>query len=114
MKKIVLAVGFCFSVLLLKAQQAQETPEAQVAHKIANKMADSLGLTNQQRAKVFTINMELSKKKKEARKKSTDRTTVGQELQQIEGTRNAMYKSVLTTKQYNLYLQKKRNLVNNN
>jgi hypothetical protein len=113
MKKICLVVGFCFSLVMLKAQQ-QEPPEAQVAHKIANKMADSLSLTNQQRAKLFAINMELSKKKKEARKKSTDRTVVGQELQQIEGTRNAMYKTVLTEEQYGLYLQKKRNLVNNN
>lgn len=113
MKKIVIVVVLFFSVQAMKAQQ-REASEAQVAHKIANKMADSLGLTNQQRAKIFSINMDLSKKKKEARKKSTDRTVVGQELQQIEGTRNAMYKTVLTQEQYMLYLQKKRNLVNNN
>jgi hypothetical protein len=113
MKKIIVIVALFFFVSTLKAQQ-QETPEAKVAHKIANKMTDSLGLTNQQRAKIFSINMDLSKKKKDARKKSTDRSIVGQELQQIEGTRNAIYKTVLTQEQYTLYLQKKQNLVNNN
>jgi hypothetical protein len=113
MKKIFGFTILLFAVFTACAQQ-QETPEAQVAHKIANKMADSLGLTNQQRANLFAINMELSKKKKEARKKSTDRAIVGQELQKIEGTRNGMYKTVLTQEQYSLYLQKKRNLVNNN
>lgn len=113
MKKIFFFTVLFFAALKVCAQQ-QATPEAQVAHKIANKMADSLQLTNQQRAKIFAINMDLSKKKKDARKKSTDRVVVGQELQQIEGTRNAMYKTVLTAEQYNLYLQKKQNLVNNN
>jgi hypothetical protein len=113
MKKIFVFVVLFFAVLTVCAQQ-QESPESKLAHKIANKMADSLGLDNQQRAKIFNINMELSRQKKLARKKSTDRSVVGQELQQLEGTRDGMYKTVLTTEQYSLYLQKKRNLVNNN
>lgn len=112
MKKI-----FCIIMLLLfnlNFLQAQETPAAQLSHKIANKIADSLSLNNQQRAKLFGINMELFRKKTEARKKSTNRAIVGKELQQIEGSRDAMYKEILTQEQYTLYLQKKKNLVNNN
>lgn len=107
---------FCILTLFffpLSFVHAQEAPAAQLSHKIANKVADSLNLNNQQRAKIFGINMELSRKKTEARKKSADRVAVGKDLQQIEGSRDAMYKEILTQEQYTLYLQKKRNLVNN-
>lgn len=112
MRKIFCILTFLF--FTLSFLHAQETPAAKLSHRIANKVADSLGLNNQQRAKLFGINMELFRKKTEARKKSADRVVVGKDLQQIEGNRDAMYKEILTQEQYILYLQKKRNLVNNN
>ena len=112
MKKIIfltlLSISFSGSIM------AQQTPAAQLAHKIADKMKDSLGLSNQQRAKVFQINMDLFHQKDEARKRSTDRTVIGRDIQSIEKTRDSLYKPELTTEQYLLYLQKKRWLVNNN
>lgn len=108
-KSIVVAVAFLFSSTLWG--QNADTPAAKLAHYIADKMADSLSLTSQQRSKVFSINMELHKQKAEARKKSTDRSVVGKELQIIEGARDSFYKSVLTEQQFELYLQKKRTLV---
>lgn len=113
MKKI-----FVFAVLFLLAgvarAQNQNTPEALVAHKMANKVADSLGLTNQQRAKIFAINMELAKQKAEARKMTTDRAIIQKELQKIENSRDSLYKQILTTEQHSSYLKKKRNVINNN
>jgi Spy/CpxP family protein refolding chaperone len=107
---------FMFTAIMLAALcvNAQDMPEAQLAQKIAHRMADSLDLSNQQRAKLFAINMELSKKKSAARKNSSDRAAVGRELQRIEGARDDMYKNVLTTEQHVLYLAKKRSLVHNN
>jgi hypothetical protein len=115
MKGLLLLFIVFFSVGGLYAQNQQaQTPGAQLAHHIADKMADTLGLTNQQRAKVFTINMELDRRKSEARAKSPDRAVMGKELQKIETGRDALYKSVLTEEQYTLYLQKKRHLVSRN
>lgn len=110
MKKLLaLGVLFC-STYFLKAQQ-NNTPAAQLAHHIANKMADSLGLSNQQRAKIFVINMDLHREKTEVREHSQNRDEVGRDLQKIEAKRDGLYKIELTAAQYTLYLQKKRNLV---
>jgi hypothetical protein len=113
MKKILLFIIFLVAACSLNAQQ-DNTPAAQLAHHIAEKMKDTLGLSNQQRARVFQINMDLFHQKDEARKKSTDRAVVGRDIQTIEKTRDSLYKLELTAEQYLLYLQKKRWLVNNN
>ena len=110
MKKLVVLITVLFSSLsFLHAQE--QTPAALLAHGIADRMKDSLSLSNQQRAKVFAINMELHSQKMDARKRSQYRAVVGKELQKIEGTRDGLYKTVLTQEQYELYIQKKRNLV---
>ena len=110
MKKILFVLTLVFCASVLQAQE-QNNPAAKLAHHIADKMKDSLGLTNLQRAQVFQINMDLYKQKLSARKKSTDRTVVGAEMQQVEKSRDSLYQQVLTEQQYALYKQKKRNLV---
>jgi hypothetical protein len=112
MKKIIflLSLSFFASGLLC----AQPGPAVQLAHKIADKMKDSLTLSNQQRAKIFQVNMDLFRQKDAARKKSTDRVTVGNDIQSIEKQRDSLYKLELTPGQYLLYMQKKRNLVSSN
>lgn len=114
MKKIIFLLITVFSVSLLQAQEQQNTPAAQLAHHIADKMKDTLALTNQQRAMLFKINMELYHKKMMARKKSTDRNIVGAEIQSIEKSRDTLYKEMLSAQQYQGYMQKKRNLVTTN
>jgi hypothetical protein len=116
MKKLLTILLIIFSVSRLHAQQGQgqpsdNTPAAKLASHIADKMKDSLGLSSQQRAKVFQVNMDLYKQKMGARGKSKDRTTVGKDLQQIEKGRDDLYKPILSEQQYALYLQKKRNLI---
>lgn len=113
MKKILFLI-FVLCVTTFLNAQTDNAPAAQLAHKIADKMKDSLNLTNQQRAKIFAINMELHKQKKEARDKSQDRTVVGKELQRIESGRDEMYKPILTEEQYVLYQKKKRFIVTSN
>jgi hypothetical protein len=113
MKKIFVCIVLSLIVMLCRGQQP-ETPAVQLAHKIADKMKDSLNLTNQQRARIFQINMDLFHRKDEARKKSNDRDVIGKEIQSIETTRDSLYKPELTTEQYVLYMQKKKVLVTNN
>ena len=113
MKKIIIIIAFVFVKNILLGQE-QNTPAAKLAHHIADKMKDTLGLSNQQRARVFQVNMDLYKQKTKARAASQDRAIVGKDLQRIEGTRDSLYRPVLTVPQYNLYIQKKRFLVTNN
>ena len=92
-------------------QAAGNTPAAQLAHHIADKMSDTLGLSSQQRAKIFGINMDLFQEKKKAREKSQDRSVVGASLQAVEATRDSRYKLVLSEAQYARYLAKKTVLI---
>jgi len=111
MKKLIFLTTIMFCVAYAINAQQENTPAAQLAHHIANKMADTLGLSNEQRAKIFVINMELYRRKTEARGRSQNRDQVGIDLQKIESKRDSLYKAELTEAQYLLYLQKKRILV---
>lgn len=104
---------FSFLLLSVNFLQAQEhdTTAAKLAHHMADKMKDSLGLNDAQRSEIFSINMELHRQKSEARSESNDRDIVGKNLQKIEGKRNNLYKNVLTTEQFALYFKKKRDLI---
>jgi hypothetical protein len=113
MRKIFSIVIFVLAVNYLPAQE-QNTPAAKLAHHIADKMRDTLGLNNQQRARVFQVNMDLYKEKMKARSQSQDRTIVGNNLQRIESKRDSLYRTLLTDPQYSLYVQKKRHLITNN
>ena len=92
----------------------QTSPSEILAQRIANVMKDTLSMNTLQTQKVYNINLLLSSKKTQARTASTDRTIVGSAIQAIERTRDSLYKAELTTIQYQLYLQKKRNIIKNN
>jgi len=94
--------------------QAQNAPANELAKKIADKMMDSLVLTQSQRSKVFAINMRIHQDKMEVRRQYQSRDSVGRGLQLVENKRDSLYRGVLDATQFSLYQQKKRNLVNNN
>jgi hypothetical protein len=108
--------SFIVGLLLLTFSLAnsQQTLREQFARKISQKMKDSLNLSEEQEKKVYTINMQLHDKKREARDKYKNPVELGPQLQRIENTRDGLYETVLNKKQYILYKQKKRNLINNN
>lgn len=111
MKKILGLV--LVSVLFSVGAEAQVT-NAQFAQKIAQRMKDSLQLTQQQQTTVYTINLELAEKKQQVRQQTTQQDTLRMNIQKVENMRDSLYKAVLTNEQYLLYRQKKRNLINNN
>jgi len=110
MKKLFIVFTFLIVGMISNAQN-KNTPSKQVDKGIVDKMKDSLGLTNKQIEKVEKINEDLNKEKEKARKKSSDRSVVGKELQRIENRRDILYKGILTEKQFSDYKQKKRNIV---
>ena len=116
-KLFILLTVLLFGAMHSNAQKV--SPDASnnasaLAGKIADKMRDSLQLSATQRAQINDINLQLSNQKQAVRSQSTDRNIVMASIQKIEGSRDSLYKSVLTESQFNLYRQKKRNLVSAN
>ena len=106
-----LMIFMLFSVV--KAN-GQVTTATQLADKIAQKMKDSLSLTDQKKTQIYDINLQLHNWKIEARQLYGNTDSLGRMLQRVENRRDSLYRNVLSVSEYELYQQKKRNLVNNN
>lgn len=89
-------------------------PGTQIANRIADKMKDTLGLTQQKRNQVFAINMHLHNRKMIVRQQTTNPDSLQARLQRVEKKRDSMYQRILPPPKYQLYLQKKRNLISSN
>ena len=85
-----------------------------LAKKIADRMKDSLGLSEQQRNSIFDINMQIHKQKMEKRKQYAKDPLLGNHLQKVENTRDSLYRAVLPEDKFILYKKKRTNIVNNN
>lgn len=85
-----------------------------LAKKIADKMKDSLALTEQQRNAIFDLNMQIRNEKMQKRKKYANDPLLGNQLQKVENTRDSLYRAVLPEDKFILYKKKKTNIVNNN
>ena len=111
MKRIV----FLLIVMIVAGQNlTAQSPAKQLAGRIAQKMKDTLGLTEIQKDSLYVINMQIGDHKADARRQYTAPDLLRTTIQQVENTRDSLYRRVLTEQQYALYRQKKRNLVNNN
>lgn len=105
----------CLVVMINCGQLVQgQNPATQLANHIANKMRDTLNLTNPKRNQVFAINMYLHNRKMIVRQQTTDPELLRTRLQRVEHMRDSMYQGILTPAKYLLYLQKKRFLVSSN
>lgn len=113
MKKAILISCFLLaSYASLRAQQAT-SPEA-LAQRIAQRIKDTLNLSHDQQQALYTINMQLHNQKMEYRRQYGNNSALGTYLQQVENTRDSLYKAIIPTEKFGLYKQKKRMLVNNN
>lgn len=110
MKKVIV-MAFLLVPFFLKAQN---NPATQLAAHIANKMKDTLNLTQQQRNKVYDINMLLYNLKTAARQQHTNPDSVRYYVQKIENRRDTLYHGILPGPKYIIYKQKKRSLVTSN
>jgi Predicted membrane protein len=109
MKPYILLLGLVLSINTIKAQ---DNPIAkQIAERIAQRMADSLQLTQEQKIKIYSINMQLGKEKQQLRGDKSQSANLQSRFQQIENKRDALYQGVLPQDKYLLYIQKKQNLI---
>jgi pyruvate formate-lyase activating enzyme-like uncharacterized protein len=113
MKKIKIVIVLSF--LLYAAITSAQPPMAiQLAQHIAQKMKDTLGLTQSQWSLIYDANIRLHNEKMYVRQHNTDIDSIRIKTQSVEGTRDTLYHSILPAPKYVLYLQKKRNLVTAN
>ncbi len=112
-KRIITALSFLFLSALTGYAQTGNAG-TQLANNIANKMKDTLALTQQKRNQVFAINIQLHNQKMIVRQQNTNADSIRVKTQRVENTRDTLYKGVLPVNKYQLYLQKKRNLIRAN
>lgn len=108
-----LLTGIIFLVVS-NVTKAQPSPAELLAEKIAQKMKDSLSLSQTQRQAVYNINIDLHTQKQSVRQRFQAADSLRYYMQHIESTRDSLYRRELSDEQYNLYKTKKRNLVSNN
>ena len=100
----------CFSNYSMAQNEAGKILAAQMA----KKMKDSLNLTNQQENAILQINLQLNTQKYLVRQQYAVPDSIRRYLQKAENRRDSLYKSVLPIQSYNLYLSKKKNMLNIN
>ncbi len=111
-----LLVSSLFTVQKGRAQSTPPSPAIQLAAKMADRMRDSLALTDDQRQQVYNINVALHNSKSQAwTQYAADRTRLQGELQNIESSRDSLYNIILgPTGKYQLYISKKVNIIKSN
>jgi hypothetical protein len=100
----------CFSVI-----GYGQSPADSLARRIAGRMKDTLALTIQQEADIYTINMQLHQQKQAVRQMhGNNADSLRVYIQRAENTRDSLYRMVLPDDRYTQYIQRKRSLINNN
>jgi hypothetical protein len=108
-------IALIILVLAFSSYCYSQSPSEAVSARIAQKMKDSLTLTEGQRAQLYAVNIQLYAQKRSIwQQYSSDSTQVQIHLQVVENTRDSLYRPFLSEEQYQLYLQKKKNIVTNN
>jgi len=92
---------------------AQTNPATTLANKIAQKMKDTLDLSDIQKSQIYNLNLQLHDEKMSMRQQFAGSPVLREKIQTVENKRDSLYMSVLTEPQFSLYRQKKRMLVNN-
>lgn len=102
------------AAMALYFSASSQTTAESIAAKIAQKMKDSLSLSETQKSQLYSINMEITTQKAAMRQQYAGSDLLAVKIQQEENKRDSLYRPVLTEQQYLLYRQKKRYLINNN
>ena len=113
--KIYLSLSLTLALLSSFGISAQSSTTAeQIAERIAQKMKDSLNLTSQQKTGVYNVNMYIANQKALARQQYVGSDSLTRFIQQAEGKRDSLYRTVIPDSLYQIYRQKKRTLISAN
>ena len=83
------------------------------ANRDAIKIKDSLSLTDPQRQQIFKFSKEFHLQKQSIKQKFSSQDSIGFYVQKIAIVRDSMYRFAMPINKYELFLQKKNNLIVN-
>src|SRR5882724_535162 len=110
---VFLSVPMFFISLSCLSQSDVSSPSERLAAKQADRLRDSLGLTDNQRQKVYDANISLHNSKSAAwTRYANDRGRLQTELQTIENRRDSLYGIIFGSgDKFLLYKSKKGNII---
>ncbi len=111
MKKIVINIMILLAIC--QCCSAQSVGQ-QVTDRISQKMKDSLWLNTTEFSKIDSLNQLLYTRKMELRQQYGQPDSLTIYTQRVEKSRDSLYRLFLSVEKYQLYKQKKRNLISNN
>jgi hypothetical protein len=104
MKNILILV---ICIIAFGNAQGQSNPAEVLANRIAQKMKDTLQLSESQRSQIYDLNMQMHNQKMQLRQQFAGDSTLRDRIQAVENTRDSLYSPVLTEQQFLAYKQKK-------
>ena len=113
MKKLALLFIICLAFSPVYSQA--DSIAISLATRLANRIKDSLDLSENERNKILSVNLELHKRKLNVRNEYSDPGELKYFIQQIENTRDSLYKSSIDTdEKFQAYLSRKKSLLQSN
>ncbi len=116
MKKIIISImAVCLSIYAIGQKPGVEgktRPDAETrATELTKRMKDLIHFSDQQEAKVYDLNLQNLKNRREMMQNRTeDREAMKQKMKASEDEYEASLKKILDEKQFNTYLKEKQNL----
>jgi len=105
MKKIILTFLVASITLISNAQQNGQKGQRMDPKAQTEKMASDLGLNDDQKSKVLTVNTDASTKRQALRSNESDPSNRRADMKKIETDRDGALKGILTDDQYKKYVQ---------
>ncbi|MCD7971198.1 MAG: DUF4890 domain-containing protein [Candidatus Azobacteroides sp.] len=107
MKKLVMILVSVFTLSSVAFSQERTRPSAEdMAKKQTERMAEKLSLTNDQKAKIETINLKYAKQHEASRNsQKSEKDAMRAEMKKVKEAKDAELKAVLTDEQYTKYQQ---------
>ncbi len=111
MKKIFVITSLLISVTF--EANAQSEKAIAVVLKISKQMVDSVKITEEERVKVYNVNLRLHNEKSAWRLRFAETDSLAKYFQIVENTRDSLYKEILPEAKYLEYLKRKKQVIKN-
>lgn len=102
------------SCIMVTIYGQESTAGSALAGRLTDRMKDSLLLVDLERTNIYAANMWLHEQKQLARSQFQAVDSIRVAVQRVENKRDSLYQLVLPAAKYELYIQRKTVLINNN
>jgi hypothetical protein len=114
MKRIITVILFLGIFKYSYSQENTPSHAELFAERIAQRMVDSVGVNAEARKKILEVNTKINKQKAEVwASYKGDMPSIQRHLQEIENSRDLLYRNILTESEFKIYRQRKKNIISN-